>query len=753
MNLFIVESPSKAKTIKKYLGKDFEVVPTKGHVVDLPKSKLGVNVNENFAAQFEIKNQGVIDLIAKLSKKSRVIFLATDKDREGEAIAYNVLREVGLIDEHAKPLHSKEIKRIVFTEITKDAILEALKNPRSIDMNTVYSQYARRILDRLVGYTLSPLLWKKVAFGLSAGRVQSVALRILVDREEDRDNFKSEEYWSIQAKFTNEQKHKKEINLIIKLSEKKSEQYDNNELNFTEDDETFYLKSYGEKSVNLSNQDDAIKFVEIIKSKNYVVNDKNISITKRTPPFPLRTSTFQQAAVNKLGINAKKAMILAQKLYENGLITYMRTDSVFMSEKAVQEVRKLIIKDFGKEYVAKEQIQQKKQQKNNKFTQEAHECIRPVNIFKEGKDLKLTGQELSVYNLIRDYAIASQMADQVIQINTTEIKSTEGDLVFRNSKSKVVFPGYQIVFNSGNSSKKNNEQSIDFELKDEVFMTDVLLYQHFTNPPPRYTEASLIKKLEKEGIGRPSTYASIISIIQQRTYVEKQGKYFKPTDIGKVVISLLKKYFPYIVDLEFTADMENNLDMIESAKLDWLNFLKDFYTKFDNDLLLADKLISRADFTQLGVAPENIRCDICGSSMIIKLGRFGKFLSCSDYPKCKGIKQYTSMDISPESDGLKIHDIDLTKYKNPPTTENGVNYVLKKGKYGYFWAHPDYPKVKDIKQLEFSDEYLFEQLGDPPKTEDGKKYLLKKGKYGYFWAHPDYPNVKKIFKISNNIVL
>ncbi len=760
MKLFIVESPSKAKTIRKYLGDDFEVIATKGHVVDLPKSKMGVDITRNFSVEWEIKNKNIINNIYKLSKKADEIFLATDKDREGEAIAYNVLKESGLIDDSAKPLKNKNIKRIVFTEVTKDAILHAIQNPRSIDMNTVHSQYARRILDRLVGYTLSPLLWKKVAFGLSAGRVQSVALRILVDREEERESFKPSETWTIQAKFSKSDESKKNINLIIKIAEKFADTLQvMNEATVKEDNsflsngDVFDLKAYEGNLLNINNQENATRLFEVIKNRRYVVKNISVSIQKRRPPFPLRTSTFQQAAINKLGINAKKAMSIAQSLYEKGLITYMRTDSVHMAEKVVQEVRKYVVQNFGENYLGNYDSLSKFKSKgaSNKFAQEAHECIRPVSIFKNGEDLKLVGQELLVYNLIRNYAIASQMSEQVIQIYTTDVESLEGDILFRNNQSKVIFDGYQVIFNSEKSLSNDCLNSSNFKINDGVLMTDVMLCQHFTNPPPRYNEASLIKKLEKEGIGRPSTYASIISIIQQRTYVEKNGKYFKPTDIGRTVISLLKKYFTYIVDLEFTAKMEDGLDMIESAKLNWLDFLKDFYSKFNQDYLKADKSISRAEFTQLGRAPESVKCDLCGSSMLIKLGRFGKFFSCSNYPDCKGIKQYQDNYLSDKN--IQIIDIDLTKYKDPPKTEEGVVYVLKKGRYGYFWAHPDYPRVKDIRQLEFLDEYLADKLGEPPLTDEGRRYILKKGRYGYFWAHPDYPKVKKIYKISSGVVL
>jgi DNA topoisomerase-1 len=746
MNLFIVESPSKAKTIKKYLGKDFEVIATKGHVVDLPKSKMGVNLDGNFEADWEVKNASVIKEIKQLAKKSKEIFLATDLDREGEAIAYHVAKEAGIIDDEGQSKSKTRVHRVVFTEVTKEAVLNSIQNPGVLDMNKIYSQYSRRILDRVVGYSLSPILWKKIAFGLSAGRVQSVALRILVDREAERDSFQTEEYWKIMADFSTI-KLESSKNISIKLIKKDSaeiEKNDNDDNSSGEEDDYFYLKTFGDnKDLTLNSEKYVVNLINVLSTLDYKVKSISTKQQKKQPPKPYTTSTFQQAAVNKLSMSSKRSMSVAQKLYERGLITYIRTDSVVMSDAAVKDAQNYILKTYGNEYISNSSIS--KMIKQPKNIQGAHECIRPVNMGKTPGELSLDADEYKVYDLIWKQAIASQMSPQILSLITCDIESNKQGVIFRNTKTEVEFLGYQIIFSYNNLDKgkiiSDKTQSFKFEEKQDVFLKEILSTQHFTSPPARYTEATLIKKLEEEGIGRPSTYASIIGVIQQRTYVEKNGKYFIPTDIGKVVVSLLKKYFANIVDLKFTADLESKLDKIEQKDLNWVNFLKTFYKGFKEDLHQADNKIERAEFTQMGNAPSDVVCDDCGSSMIVKLGRYGKFYSCSKYPDCKGIKAL-------ESNLYQGAELRLEDYNPAPQTDDGEDYILKKGRYGYFWAHPRYPKVKDIRSLELKKELLFKQYGEPPKTDDGEDYILKKGRYGYFWAHPRYPEVKSIIKIK-----
>jgi DNA topoisomerase-1 len=746
MNLFIVESPSKAKTIKKYLGKDFEVIATKGHVVDLPKSKMGVNLDGNFEADWEVKNASVIKEIKQLAKKSKEIFLATDLDREGEAIAYHVAKEAGIIDDQGQSKSKTRVHRVVFTEVTKEAVLNSIQNPGVLDMNKIYSQYSRRILDRVVGYSLSPILWKKIAFGLSAGRVQSVALRILVDREAERDSFQTEEYWKIMADFSTI-KHESSKNISIKLIKKDSAEIEmngNDDNSSGEGDDYFYLKTFGDnKDLTLNSEKYVVNLINVLSTLDYKVKSISTKQQKKQPPKPYTTSTFQQAAVNKLSMSSKRSMSVAQKLYERGLITYIRTDSVVMSDAAVKDAQNYILKTYGNEYISNSSIS--KMIKQPKNIQGAHECIRPVNMGKTPGELSLDADEYKVYDLIWKQAIASQMSPQILSLITCDIESNKQGVIFRNTKTEVEFLGYQIIFSYNNLDKgkiiSDKTQSFKFEEKQDVFLKEILSTQHFTSPPARYTEATLIKKLEEEGIGRPSTYASIIGVIQQRTYVEKNGKYFIPTDIGKVVVSLLKKYFANIVDLKFTADLESKLDKIEQKDLNWVNFLKTFYKGFKEDLHQADNKIERAEFTQMGNAPSDVVCDDCGSSMIVKLGRYGKFYSCSKYPDCKGIKAL-------ESNLYQGAELRLEDYNPAPQTDDGEDYILKKGRYGYFWAHPRYPKVKDIRSLELKKELLFKQYGEPPKTDDGEDYILKKGRYGYFWAHPRYPEVKSIIKIK-----
>ncbi len=681
MNLVIVESPSKAKTINKYLGKDYIVKASKGHVIDLPKSKIGVDVDKNFEPQYEVTNKTSLSDIKKSFKQADKLILAVDLDREGEAIGWHIAKELKMVNDAGKHTSKKPLERIVFHEISKDAILEALKNPRDIDMNLVNSQQGRRVLDRLVGYKLSPLLWKKIAFGLSAGRVQSAALRLIVEKERERGAFKPEEYWDILANLSKNKIAKTEYRIKKKEldSETDSDSIQNKELI------PFSLIKVDKKNLAISDKSETENLLEKLKNSKWIISDISTQSQKRSPKAPFITSTFQQSAVNKLGFTAKRAMQSAQKLYEAGLITYMRTDSVYISPQAIESTRGYIKKELGEKYLSKSVRQYAS---SNKNAQEAHEGIRPVNLNKRGSDLGLDGDQLRVYDLIWSRTIASQMEDAQFQLVSADIQID--NMVFRANGKSILFDGYLKVYKE--AQKENILPKL--EKGEELYAAEVIGSQHFTQPPARFSEATLIKKLEELGIGRPSTYASIISTIVARKYVLNENKYLRPTDTGTVVTNLLEKYFHDIVDYNFTAKMENELDDVAEGKLDWKKMLKDFYFPFEKEVVANDKKIGREEFTVLGKSDE--KCPICNKPMIIKLGRYGRFLSCSDFPACKGMK---SIEDENNKSVSESEVLDETLYLAAPRAEDGRKYLLKKGRFGSFWAHPDYPKVKDAKPL------------------------------------------------------
>lgn len=728
MNLVVVESPSKAKTINKYLGKDYIVLASKGHVVDLPKSKLSIDIENDFKPEYIVTNPKSLGEIKKKFKEADKLILAVDLDREGEAIGWHIARELKLVDDKGKNVGKKPVERIVFSEISKDAIAEAMKNPRAIDINLVNSQQARRLLDRIVGYKLSPLLWKKIAFGLSAGRVQSAAVRLIVEREEERNKFKPEEYWSVEAYL--DQRNSKKPKVVFKLYEDE---------NSKELDETdlikFDLVKVAGKKAELKKQEDCKNIVDDIVDEKWIVKSLDSSLSKRYTKPPFITSTLQQVAVNWLGFTAKRTMSAAQKLYEAGLITYMRTDSVNMSQAAVNQARGYIKKEFGDKYLPEKAVHYK----SGKSAQEAHECIRPVDFTKKSDDLKLDGDQKKVYDLIWQRAVASQMSPAEIESNSVSILIKD-KYEFKSTGKRIVFDGFLRVY-----PEKLSERILPKIEKDEELFLDILRsVQHFTLPPARYSEASLIKKLEELGIGRPSTYASIISTILARKYVVSENKYLIPTDTGIVVNRLLEKYFSNIVDYGFTAEMENDLDKIAEGKLDWKKMLRDFYFPFEKEVIKNDKAIKRDEFTELGKSDE--KCPECGSPMVIKLGKYGKFISCTRYPECKGILPFVDPNAKEEN---KIDDESLKDmFESAPKTEDGRDYVLKTGRFGKFWAHPDYPKVKDAQPMVMKKEFMEKIYGKTPKTDDGREYILKKSRFGEFWAHPDYPKVKDIVKIK-----
>lgn len=637
-NLVIVESPAKAGTIAKYLGSNYQVLASMGHVRDLPSSKLGVDTADGFTPQYVIPAKArpnLKKLQAALKGKKRV-YLASDLDREGEAIAWHVAQALKLEGQTAI-----EVFRITFDEITKTAITNAVANPRNLNTELIDAQQARRVLDRLVGYTLSPVLWKKIYKGLSAGRVQSVALRLIVDREAERDAFKPVEYWSIEALL----KHMKEAIIC-----------------------TAKLVSYGGKKIEqltIASSEEASAIETALKGATYTVTEVTKKPVKRRPSAPYTTSSFQQDAVNKLGMSAKNAMRTAQKLYEAGHITYMRTDSVDMAAEAVAAVRDYIANSFGKDYIP---VTPNTYTSKSKGAQEAHEAIRPTNPSVTAEDVDGDPGVQKVYNLIRSRALASQMSDAQLEQTAVSIAADAG--VFRATGQRVVFPG----FLAAGLKQKDDEQILPAFKEGEVLTLEELkTEQHFTEPPPRYSEATLIKALEENGIGRPSTYAPTIDTLQQRKYVLLEQRRFIPESVGITVTNLLKENFPSIVDLNFTAEMEEKLDEVAEGKVSYKDLLGDFWEPFNKLVAEKSDTIEKLDMTE---ATDEI-CPTCGAPMVIKVGRFGKFLACTKFPECKTTKPLKSADPT----GL-ICPID------------GKDLIWKRARRGSFIGCSGYPDCK-----------------------------------------------------------
>lgn len=605
--LVIVESPAKAKTIERYLGKKYTVRASMGHVRDLPRSQMGVNVEENFEPKYiTIRGKGdVLKELRKHAKKAKKIYLAADPDREGEAIAWHLA--------HALKIEDTSDCRVVFNEITKDAIKESFKNPRSIDMDLVDAQQARRILDRLVGYNISPLLWKKVRRGLSAGRVQSVAVKMIIDRENEIKNFKPEEYWSIETQF------QKEKDIF----------------------EGFFYGVEGKKT-KLNTEQDVKEILNKLDGKKFKIDKVNKRERKRNPALPFTTSSLQQDAARQLNFRARKTMMVAQQLYEGidlgrksggitGLITYMRTDSTRISDTAIAEAKEYIVEHYGKEYLGK-----KKTTKQKAGAQDAHEAIRPTSAMRDPKSLKdvLSNDQYRLYKLIYERFLASQMAPAVMDTMTVHLLNN--GVEFRATGSKVKFKGFTKVYVEGTDEKKEKEKYLpDLEEGMMVDAKGITPNQHFTQPPPRYTEARLVGTLEKEGIGRPSTYAPTLDTIQRRGYVKIEEKRFHPTEIGEIVIEMLQEYFPEIIDVDFTVKMEGDLDAIEEGKTKWVQVIDEFYKDFEKRLEKAEDEIEEIEIKD---EPAGIDCEKCGHEMVYKMGRFGKFLACSNFPECRNTK-------------------------------------------------------------------------------------------------------------------
>ena len=723
MKLVVVESPAKAKTIEKYLGKGYKVKASKGHVVDLPKSEIGVDFDHSYQPTYVVTKPAALKSLKQAYKDAKELIIATDMDREGEAIGWHIASQLGATSKG-------KVGRITFSEITKEAVQKALNNPKTINMDLVNAQEARRILDRIVGYKLSPLIWKKIRYGLSAGRVQSVALRLIVDREIEREAFKAEEYWSVVALCSQKSHNKIEV-IHTKSDEEKVDLEAKGGIRFE-------LSKHKGKKFKISNEKQAKSITTKIKGAKWIVTDVRVDESKRHPKAPFITSTLQRVAANWFSYSAKRTMQIAQKLYEAGHITYMRTDSTSLSASAIKSARGVIKSKFGEKYLPEKAKQYGKKTKN---AQEAHEAIRPTNFSKTATDLGLDKDQSRLYELIRQRALASQMASALI--STYKIEVGIEDYLFVSSTQQIKFDGYLKVY----PEKVSDEEIVEMEVGTELFPTLIQARQHFTQPPGRYTEASLIKKLEAEGIGRPSTYASIISTIQTRKYVEKEGSALVPTDTGRVVNKLLVNHFADIVDLGFTSEMETRLDSIAEGQLPWEKMIDDFYKPFAKNLEEQDEHIKKADFVVLGDSPRNMKCPDCSKPMLIKLGRYGRFHTCSNFPECKGMR---SIDGESEADLINKPNTKVFKetYEPAPKTEDDRDFLLKRGRYGEFWAHPDYPKVKDARPLVMLPEKMEEVYGEVPKTDDGRPYLIKKGRFGEFWAHPDYPKVKDIVKMK-----
>lgn len=665
-NLVIVESPGKIKTISKYLGSDYVVMASMGHVRDLPKTKMGIDTKHNFEPKYIIpkEKQKVISGLKAKIKKDTVVYIATDEDREGEAIGWHLVEALELGNR-------KDLKRIVFHEITKPAILEAIENPRSIDKHLVDAQQARRILDRLVGYELSPLLWKKIKYGLSAGRVQSVAVRLVADREREIMAFKPEEYWSLVAEMTPE---KSKDLFLAKLTKFKGE------------------------NLKVTNEKQSKDILKDLEGATYEVTSVEKKESNRNPAPPFTTSTLQQEAARKLGFSVKKTMMVAQHLYEGveldtgheGLITYMRTDSVNISQIALKQAQEVIAKEFGKEYGLKEP----RMYKGKKGAQEAHEAIRPSDLSRTPDSIKkyLEKDELRLYELIWKRTLACQMAQAILDQVGVDVEAN--GYTFRATGQTIRFSGFMQVYMEGqDDEEEDDEEGILPELAEGEHpkLKKLLPEQHFTKPPARYTEASLVKKLEAEGIGRPSTYAPTISTILTRGYIEKEAKQLKPTDIGFLVNDFLVEHFPKVLDYQFTVRMEEMLDEVEEGKESWQEEIREFYEPFHK--LVEDKMENIKKEDVITEKTDEI-CDLCGKPMMIKFGRYGKFLSCTNFPECKNAKPLD--EATGGVDEAKEKEVEELQKKlgGKKCPKCGKPMEVKTGRFGSYLACVDYPKCK-----------------------------------------------------------
>ena len=728
-SLVIVESPAKAKTINKYLGKDFTVEASLGHVKDLPKKTLGVDLNKNFETDYEIipGKEKVVAKLKKMAQSAAAIYLAPDPDREGEAIAAHLAQELAGdgSGKRRKKADGIPVHRVTFNEITQRAVKEAFEHPREIDQNLVDAQQTRRLLDRIVGYQISPLLWDKVRRGLSAGRVQTVALRLIVEREREIRAFEKKEYWTIDAQ----------------LAAPKPPQFDAR------------FVGRGEEKTEIPNEEEASKLRAALEKAEWKVRSVEKKERRRSPAAPFTTSKFQQDASRKLRFTVKRAMGLAQRLYEGvelgeegqvGLITYMRTDSVRVSNDALAEARQFIGSEYGDQYLP----EKANFYKSKKDTQDAHEAIRPSSVAHDPESIKryLQEDEYKVYRLIWQRFVASQMMPAVFDQTSVDIEAKSGSesFTFRVTGSVLKFDGFLKVYEESKEGKDEEDEALRHKLPpleqgQSLALRGLNPEQHFTEPPPRYNEASLVKELEERGIGRPSTYAAIISTIQEREYVQKLGGKFVPAEIGMVVADLLVANFPDIFDPAYTARLEEELDEIEEGKEKWTEALAEFYKKFSKDLKYAQKHMENIKRME---KPTEEKCERCGSPLVIKWGRHGSFYACSAYKKddpesCTFTKE-NPIDL-PDLDTADLQETTQEEY-----CENcGRPMVLKRGRFGQFMACTGYPECKTTRRLDQAKKVPDIPLDEKcPKCE--RNMVLRHGRFGEFTSCSGYPECKYI---------
>jgi DNA topoisomerase-1 len=716
-SLVIVESPAKAKTIGKYLGKEYVVKASLGHVKDLPKKDLAVDVEHDFTPRYEVI-EGKKKLIAELKQAAKgvdSVYLAADPDREGEAICWHLKEEL-----EPKKASKPAIFRVMFNEITAAAVKKAFERPLAVNVHLVEAQQARRVLDRLVGYKISPLLWDKVRRGLSAGRVQTVAVRLIVEREREIRAFQKQEYWTIDVALN----AKKPPVLTARLNKK------------------------GEEAPQVGNEAAASEIVADLDGASYVVKSVATREKKRNPVPPFITSTLQQESSRKLRFSVKRTMMLAQGLYEGkelgkegavGLITYMRTDSTRVSEDALAEVREFVGERYGQEFLPKSP----NIYKTKKDAQDAHEAIRPTSVLRTPESLEklLAEDELKLYRLIWMRFVASQMQPALFDQTTIDVAAdgkSKVPYVFRATGSVLKFDGFLKVYEEGKDQKDEDDEDLKHKLPvvaegETLRFKEILPEQHFTEPPPRYNEATLVKKLEADGVGRPSTYASILSTIQDREYVKKEGGKFIPTELGMVVTDLLLESFNDLFEVSYTARMEEELDEIEEGKLEWRVAMAEFYERFQKDLEHAGR--NMTDIKRME-KPTDLVCEKCGKPMVIKWGKHGSFIACTGYPECTNTRELT-VDL-PDVDKAALGEQDEQEY-----CENcGRPMVLKKGRFGQFFACSGYPDCKTTKQIGG------EQRKDVPLEEKcpqcGNHLVQKYGRYGEFVACSNYPTCKYV---------
>ena len=708
-NLVIVESPTKVGPIKKYLGSNYKVMASKGHLRDLPKSSLGVDIENGFDAHYiNIRGKGdLIKEIKKEAKSAKKVFLATDPDREGEAIAWHLATVLGIPVE--------KTLRVGFNEITPTVVKAAIKEPRNIDMNLVNSQQTRRILDRIVGYKISPLLWKTVKSGLSAGRVQSVATRIIVERENEINAFVPVEYWTIEAELSNNQ------------------------------GKSFAVRFYGDENgkLKLSDEEDTNKVLKAIENGDFYVKSVKKSDKQKLPAPPFTTSTLQQEAANKLGFQSARTMRVAQELYEGvnigsefggvqGLITYMRTDSLRISEEAQAAAKEFIVSKYGEEYAPKAP----RKFKTGKSAQDAHEAIRPSHVDLAPALIRkaLTPDQYKLYKLIWERFVASQM--QSAKLNTITADFENSGYIFRASGYSVAFQGYMAVYEATEELRASSDDVTEVKdiripaLKDgeKLNMLSINPEKHFTEAPPRYTEASLIKFLEERGIGRPSTYTPIITTIIARNYVRREGKAFVPTQLGTLTTKIMEENFYDIIDYKFTANMETDLDKIEDGTLEYLDVLSDFWKDFELDLKKAEEKISSEEI-KIPVEETDIICDKCGAKMVVRMGKFGKFAACPNFPKCRNTKPLTPVVEEKKEEKVPEKKAEIAPFK---CEKCGSDMVLRSSRYGTFYACSKYPECKFIKTKT-------KELDVPCPTCGGKVITKYGKKKTVFYSCENYP--------------